>query len=213
MQVVVLRGQLLVMGGQLKEMQKSSADTSKLAEAASKQAESSANSATAAADNATSTLQIARSAGSSVETMRENLRLEERAWVGPLSAVVQGNFKIGNKTQVVLRIANTGKTPAIVTDAPIVLRPVPNGEDVKFFLPKSVAERALLLPGMVEEKKVGPLDSAPLLQDLKDGTRVLHVWGEIRYEDMFGRKHRTGFCFFFGDDLATHPCASYAYAD
>jgi hypothetical protein len=208
--------QLGVMKDQLKSMEGSSADTKELAKAAKAQADAARATADAALAQAKAMETIARNAAATLDTMRDNLRLEQRPWVGPSGAKVSGDFKAGHRSTVIVAYQNTGKTPALSVVSRILARPF--RADQHFVPPPTRLEGRdqsfVIFPLQTGESRYELVEeSAADMTDLVAGTKKLYVWGEIQYDDAFGRHYRTTYCYFFEVDLTPKPCSTYAYAN
>jgi hypothetical protein len=156
-------------------------------------------------------------------------RLDQRAWVGVID-MIPPSFKDGDiavyikegekNTGFGVNIGNSGKTPArkVKNKQKITTYPA-NAKFIPFYPPFNERERSVsvIQPGM---KSIlyfpsfdNPLTKEPI-NSLRDGENILYLYGEITYEDVFGKKHRTTFCSYLDKTLSrTFQCQTYNYAD
>ena len=117
------------------------------------------------------------------EKLRYYKTIPEKEWHVPFVTITFGNF---------------GKTIGIIRAIRIEL--------LLGDLPKKPTfDTSLEIPGYViarTDKQTDPLDfgrprpmSPQELEGIRDGTRKVHVFGYVKYTDIFGRLHEKGFCF------------------
>lgn len=207
----IFKGQLNVMEGQLKEMQGAGMQTNKLIEEAAKQSK-------AARDSADASTLIVENAKKSIEIMQSNIRLEQRAWVGPVEAIMP---KAGEKPEPHLgvKIMNSGKTPARRLLTKISTQYLPaEAEFAPSYKDDSVKPGvSVIQPGM----RINLFSLATLgvmtpqeIDGVRTGRNILYLYGLITYEDIFGRPHSTRFCLYLQSDLSGFSaCSTYNDAD
>ena len=178
--VIVGTCQWRVMSGQLGEMQSSSADTKKLAQAAVDQA---------------------AAAKTTIQVIQENMRLEQRAWVGVKGIrITPPPWKVEQKLEVTITIENTGRTPAL--EVKVIKRYGPRPPN-KADLSKPVAELNVfaIAPTNSYDSTVTLSEklSEPDLQLLASG-KPYYVYGTITYKDILSTTIReTLFCGYYKD--------------
>jgi hypothetical protein len=183
----------LIYYGQLKEMRK--------ATSASERAAIAAGSAANIADQ-------------TLKDQQQSFRDDQRPWIAIWQAHMAINSQIPLGEQI--EIVNVGKTPALhITEAatrfiwhpPLLSGPTPKliGE-LRFY------NAAPIPPQGKTAVSLGDADQRePLVGDwpaIKNGSQILYGFGEIRYEDTFGRKHSTKFCFYLTNPGTTNVLAS-----
>jgi hypothetical protein len=141
-----------------------------------------------------------------LESVRENARLDQRAWVGPVgfskSKIIPGaEVKMG----VVIR--NYGKTPALQLRGKIAGKSLAKGEE---FIPSyeydenitHVDSISTLFPNVSTSYDTsGKILDATQIESLRREENVLYVYGMVGYEDIFGVSHCTTFCTRLRNDL------------
>lgn len=144
-------------------------------------------------------------------------KLDQRAWVGMIRAVLTPDTTIKADSDAVIGIVieNTGKTPALNTKPTVhwnllgpsdpLVPPSPKfAQSVTVFFPNS--------PVVISTEKVR--FSATELEYMKQGTQVFKVWGEISYDDIFKNSHWTHFCTYLVKDLTgINACEEYNETD
>jgi hypothetical protein len=175
--------QVWIYNAQLKEMQKSTKSASRAAKAAE----------------------------GSIALMRDNARLDQRAWV--TVAGVTGFPEVGKPLVVTVHITNTGKSPAknvkvtpiiescagdIVPDFPSTVAKIANSEIQG---QGSVPSTVLLAPAAQTYASInlGKKNLAEgALTELRDMKYRIFVYGKIVYTDIFDCEHWTSFANFLG---------------
>jgi hypothetical protein len=142
-------------------------------------------------------------AGQQLSSEREGLRLERRAWVGPVGISV-GNFAVGSKTVITVRIDNRGTTPALSTTArlQVKLDKASNGCNIPVGS-EAETSSSVLFPNqgitLVNEHRVSlteALMSALNRQPTDPNAIRLCVNIDVSYTDIFKTPHRSMFCGF-----------------
>ncbi|MHB8526705.1 MAG: hypothetical protein ACYDD2_11180 [Candidatus Acidiferrales bacterium] len=144
----------------------------------------------------------AQNAERSIRAAQGEMRLEQRAWVGPEKFEILGNADDWSSVTVGLTIKNTGLTPAIrmsvfmwpmITDRPFPHTP-PEPEVSDPFtgygplLPNSTQGGVWEFP--LDKTKNSPYGSPAVAR----GDSFLYIYGKIKYYDVFDRQHTTHFC-------------------
>jgi hypothetical protein len=158
----------------------------------------------------------------SISSARDQLRLDQRAWLGVDNVI--GQAKVGEIFTVTVYIKNTGKTPAknvfIISDA----MPVPKGSKPTFGYEKApITEesRAMIAPNSIHKitslRPQAPMDE-PTLDSLKRRDIIQYMYGKGTYTDVFGCVHWFTYCYYlltdaqnWGDcskynDTGDYPC-------
>lgn len=144
-------------------------------------------------------------------------RLEQRAWVGVLG-VTNLKFSANEPASFSVMATNSGKTPALHVKQIITGKSRPSNERFIFQYgpPVGLESETVIQPGMQVMFNTAPGDPLPQLaiDDIKSGKTVMRLHGRIHYDDVFGQKHQTTFCFILKPDLATTQwCSDYNEAD
>jgi len=164
-----------------------------------------------------------------IQTTQEQSRLDQRAWVGA-TEMNPPSFKDGDITVYIkegekntsfgVNIVNSGKTPArkVKNKQKITAYPA-NAKFIPFYPPINEREMSVsvIQPGMKSILYFGLFDD-PLTKEqinsFREGENILYIYGEITYEDVFGKKHRTTFCSYLDKTLSkTFQCQTYNYTD
>jgi hypothetical protein len=193
----------------------------KQADAVGKEAANTHDLAVAAATQATNTGDLALSAGKqavaaeqSVETIQEQMRLDQRAWVSVSVGEKAGNFAVSMR--------NTGKTPAMnVTDVTAFSgggRMRPPEVDLSRNSSSPIPILGNLAPDILTKMKqegfirdrpptgyvIAPGDAqissdyqGTFAQIFKIDADRAYVQGRVTYDDVFGKSHETVFCFWY----------------
>ena len=128
-------------------------------------------------------------------------RLDQRAWVGPVS-VDRIAVKPDSPFEVGVTIKNAGRTPALHVQSDMVLRDHIVGNPMQFVYPSSVnPTRSIdtLQPNM-EINLVANTHGVALTKSQIDafsqGTHIFYAYGRITYRDIFGIERHTTFCIY-----------------
>jgi hypothetical protein len=137
------------------------------------------------------------------KTFKEELLVikeENRAWIGVIDESIS-DIKKGEKIDVVIRIQNSGKSPALEVQP--ILRTEFRTEPVPIPMPipdTSNLEKSItaIAPNGYKDlrrmsDKVFPEEGMPLFD--QDIVRF-YIYGQITYEDTLQRIHHTYFCFY-----------------
>lgn len=167
------------------------------------------------------TAQSAKAAADSIGATQQQIRLDERAWVGAanLSIVLDPSKPV--RTEV--RVAVLGKSPAINLVTEMGLKTLPTSQVLKrsdLVLDKIAVKNGTVFPTETfPVRKYGPNPVTPLerkvIQTIINKEATLYFFGRITYRDIFNHPHWTHFCFAItsGDVNEAHPCAIYNDSD
>ncbi|MBX5188838.1 hypothetical protein HJB86_07955 [Rhizobium sp. NZLR3b] len=131
---------------------------------------------------------------SAVKVTRQTARDQLRPYV--LVETSRVTFNQAGGASVIVTFRNGGQTPALsmVTGANMKVddpnHPTPLPPFT--FEDHPLMSRFSVLPGSMREKEVGPIPAGPA-GALATGEVIMHIWGEVRYSDIFGRSHFTRF--------------------
>lgn len=161
------------------------------------------------------------------------MRMDQRAWLGitstELTPIFTEHLPEGTKVRINMGIMNTGKTPALAVGTVFDCIGVTTEKLKRFAYPMTIdgpwidavlAQKEkhriprgteVIQPGHTDYAYVltGPTDKeAP--DDILGGGKVLYVFGNVKYRDIFGTPHLTKFCSYITveDRVATGfaPC-------
>lgn len=175
---------------QAKTLDKTLAETRKAADAAVAQAEATRNA-----------LEETRRAGQlterSVEIAEQSLRVQ-RAYVYVIPTV-ETSTKNDVPKSVTCKIVNRGRTPAIITETALharILEGSKHPPEMPSYKPNSTnilleADPSGLGGGITSHPRLNLSDEQ--WSAIKQGESALIVYGYVRYCDIFGKHHRTGF--------------------
>lgn len=167
--------------------------------------------------------QVGRSADAAhdaVGATKEQMRLDQRAWLGAGDA--KFTFVEEKPFQVTVYLKDIGKTPAVDARSEFDLTVLPKDHALQMSdLDYRYTHRKLIMSGTVFPTATMPLnrtgaDNLPKggLGPLKDGTQIFYAYGTILYNDVFGREHWTHFCYAMHKDLITaEMCTIYNDTD
>ena len=152
----------------------------------------------------------------------EALRLDQRAWVGPVSIEPGPGsvyVKEGESPNFHVVLANSGKTIARKFIAQLSMRVLKAGDEFSpmYERPAEPPSVNILQPGMrtmMQAPKI-PVSMTKIdIERLGGGTHRLYAYGKMFYEDIFKRSHSTTFCMFLSRDLRSFTmCNVYNEAD
>lgn len=150
----------------------------------------------------------AKAAQGSVKTTQQQMRLDQRAWVGiDMLTVHPDRIRVGDQAFVNIAFKNTGRTPARNLLATVVKEPLVPGISPKFFYESEKTARYGLLPpngddfislsiaNNVATGRDMPMDDG-VLNALSSGRTILYFHGQLSYTDIFDHLHWTTFCYF-----------------
>lgn len=151
----------------------------------------------------------------------EQFHLDQRAWIAPYGI---SSFSIQENTPLTfeVEITNSGKTPALEMTRDMMARSYLAGQK---FLPvyeeppanaPEEASKGVMFPGVHAKINTAPplLIPSKGIEQLKNRTIILYVYGRINYRDVFNVKHLTTFCFVVNKSLSyASACSTYNHAD
>src|ERR1051325_10357795 len=153
----------------------------------------------------------AQAAQETVRQARDNMRLEQRAWVTAGEARLEKPLVPGKTATFSIQIVNSGKTPAldvhITGSAYIAREPMPEVP------PNAIKESSLIGPeGQIfakPETKYAVIDEREI-KSIRNAELHLFAKGRITYVDIFEVTHTTTFCFAlegkYLDDFVMRNC-------
>lgn len=127
--------------------------------------------------------------------MRHDAVVSERAWVGPINAGIKPRTtKAGTYFKV--PFSNHGQTPALNVRSWIGYtnneRQIPKRDPIG----NSQSANMVLFPNELgNTSTMDNLLPADDVNAIKAGALILYVYGTIAYDDAFGHRHWTQFCF------------------
>ena len=153
-------------------------------------------------------------AQANVKAVRQQMRQDQRAWIGAVKAMP---FSLKEDTPVRLGVVilNSGKSPALDVRGRLGALPLPKDKKFAAKYVEPFQHSGVLQPNMQITEWSGPLTvNKPLLDALKRGDQILYFYGEATYSDIFKQSHRTTFCLYIQPTLdGVIPCDTYSYAD
>jgi hypothetical protein len=147
----------------------------------------------------------------------ENARLDQRAWISCKGLKSEKELKAGELNPFWLTFINSGKTPAQHFRINYTSRlHIPGKPDVVTTVLRD--ENLSLDPG---REAVWRFDTVPPrlnqvdIDGLESGTFVLTISGEVTYQDVFAKLHKTAYCAFYKPELKPDfaLCSSGNYAE
>jgi hypothetical protein len=151
----------------------------------------------------------------------KEMRLDQRAWVGPVAVYgtqfSEGNNKTfvkeGEKAAVGVEIINSGKTIAKGFESCVTRKAIPAGDKLDTSCPEGGPRSvSVLLPGarlQAASPETG-IATAKDVEELRNGSRMFYLFGRLTYEDAFGQPHFTTFCMYLTTDLSSfNSCPFY----
>jgi hypothetical protein len=160
-------------------------------------------------DQTTAQLRSAQAAQNSIAGANEQMRLDQRAWLG--AGDPKFTFSEGKPYQVSVSLKDVGKTPALNVHSDFDLTMLPKDHPLQISdLDYRFTKRQQILSGTIfptaalainrtgtEDVPKGGLDS------LKNGDEIFYAYGTIFYNDVFDASHWVHFCYFMNKDLTT----------
>jgi len=143
-------------------------------------------------------------------------KLSDRAWLVPDIGLIE-KTSVGGTSQVIVKVLNTGKTPAWVKSAGSngwwVDRDHPLPGSPKYTVMSPFPQRGSpLSPGGYIPQGIS-LSDAQLARAVR-GEISLYVFGFVEYEDIYGTSHRTRYSYRAQNALdLTHPQPLDFYVD
>jgi hypothetical protein len=134
--------------------------------------------------------------------------------------------EVEKRLNVIVKITNSGKTPAKRIRAVAVVDPLPKGEKPTYsYSSDPVIQLGILEPNVEHQLRLLPVRSkstgeerplpAEIFDQLKSGAIQLFTHGRIDYEDVFGQSHWVTFCYFLLVPFNEHfgVCADHNESD
>jgi hypothetical protein len=162
-----------------------------------------------------SVAQAKRGLDASIETSR----IDQRAWVGP-TGNVSLNLKPNEQVKFRIFLTNRGKTPALHLHSDMTGKSILTKTPITFtyppFAPDALISESAVQPGeqFLMDSVGNPILEQSQIDAIKRGEVTLYIYGKLLYQDIFGEKHHTTFCYVIDRNLtdAKH-CHQYNYAD
>jgi hypothetical protein len=137
-----------------------------------------------------------------LEETKRTREIENAAYLFATHAILESPVESGKYPVTNLEFENTGRTPALHTRINALSAffekrsMVEEGELPPATIPLPYPSEGVFPPGGKVPGKVSPpnLSKDNLIEASQAGF-TLYVWGTIDYEDIFGKPHRTEFCF------------------
>jgi hypothetical protein len=130
-----------------------------------------------------------------LKEMKISRELENRAWIGVEPVTVEKVPGGGSGMNIRAVFVNSGKSPSIATIryALGVLRESPpdNYQHRKF---ADKGSTLALFPEVKHPVSLAVVPEIPL-PDPKNPEHAYYIWGDLDYDDIFGRHHTTKFCY------------------
>jgi ATPase subunit of ABC transporter with duplicated ATPase domains len=134
----------------------------------------------------------------SVKTIQQQMRLEQRGWVGEISVSLD-NVEIGKPLYAHVILNNSGKTVAKhvianfhLTFPRALLQILPRVSEMS---PEETSV-GVLVPNGQYNSKFGNQVNAQAVDKDTVASSYTYIWGEIVYRDIFNQHHETLFCAF-----------------
>jgi hypothetical protein len=139
--------------------------------------------------------------------MRDDSRLDQRAWVGVSGLqAIPDTIQNGKPLMFVLKLTNTGKTPARNLVGSVVVDPAKREGKPSFKYTDTVERRGLLMPNgnsfttaIVEPRGTHAIDmppmSAVIVDAVTNGNLILYIHGRSFYSDIFDQHHWITYCY------------------
>lgn len=164
---------------------------------------------------------MATNSANAIKATQEEMRLDERAWVGVESPNVVINKTGPIKTEA--RVIVLGKSPAVGIITEMGMRPFPPGhilELADIVLDQKEIPNGTAVPGSnfpireTGETPVTPSETEAV-QAVLDKKLVIYFFGKVNYRDIFNSPHWTHFCITIpsGDSNDIFPCKIYNDTD
>ena len=150
--------------------------------------------------------------------VKEQTKLERRAWIGPVEAIVP-KVNGSGKERLGVKIRNSGMTPGLKVIARISHQYLTAGDEFEARYEKAsgTVSISVLQPGMgvnlFSMVSFGSMKREEI-DGIKSGKSVLYIYGLVNYEDVFKRGQLTKFCLYLDRDLKTmSACHKYNEAN
>jgi len=142
----------------------------------------------------------------------ESSRVDQRAWLTVTNVGLIKPLAVDEIPQVEIRVANSGKTPALNCD--IVCSVMSRSASQPIGIPKTMTGKPISQPVIgpsVSVTTIGestePFFRQSQIEAIQNGSYNLYVFGIITYCDIFKQRHFTNFCAFLsGPNLKFASC-------
>jgi hypothetical protein len=163
----------------------------------------------------------------SIQATVNSFQLDQRAWLGANKIGLVDSIDLGSTIKGLIELTNTGKTPAKKVRTlgaievlakgvvPIPKYQVDHTDQTSYSVIQPGMSMTITTPAIkgASGEEFGTTNQTDL-DDLKSGRFIIYIFGEITYEDVFGRPHITKFCGFVNRNLQTvRACQTYNDAD
>jgi hypothetical protein len=155
----------------------------------------------------------AKAAHDSVTLARENVHLDQRAWLAAFDIV--GTPQVNKPYIVTVWMRNTGKTWATNVQTAIGAQIIdkaqqPNFNDIKEIKPPDISS-GIVAPNMpfnmtYQASKEGTVVTEDDLALFNSRAVIIYIYGRIIYKDIFHCGHWTNFCFFYNGGTNYAAC-------
>lgn len=150
--------------------------------------------------------QSATAAENAVQSTRENMRLDQRAWVGIDSIQsIPRSPEVGKPIQIIVKIRNTGKTPALGVVGTAVADPVAKNSQPNYsyegmdhfrlgVMPPNATGTIPIHPSKHPQTGIVLPLSQGKFDEISNGRLQIFVHGRVEYKDIFQAPHWFTFC-------------------
>ena len=135
--------------------------------------------------------------------LRDESRLAQRAWVG-LHKGLHEPVEQNRALECYLSFTNVGQTPAMNVTGRYTVLPEKKGFDIESYVRKhagasstDIPSRGPIIPGQVfvilanSREKVSQEEAS----QINSRNRIVYIFGEITYKDIFGERHESKYCY------------------
>jgi len=161
-------------------------------------------------------------ARTALDAQIESSRLDQRAWVG-IKSILSAPLEVDKPIQIGVEITNVGKTPAFEF-RPVLSWRIGNRVDINTYavskerrdlITAAGEPPVVLFPSQVFSTTIVPgKPNEDFIKQLESGTRMIYVFGELKYVDSFHRPHTTRFCSYYAASSGHfNLCDRYNYAN
>jgi hypothetical protein len=154
-------------------------------------------------------------AGLQWHEMHHSLLVDQRAWVGVVSADPP-DLKPKPDFFVTLHVTNSGHTPALNFHSETVLHSLTKDERFEPVYDATVEtpSRGVIQPGeVIFLQSIRWPITQPQIDWVKSGQYILYVYGRMSYDDIFHATHHTTFCKEILSESLVRDCGTYNSAD
>ena len=145
------------------------------------------------------------------------MHLDQRAWLGVIQ-LGKFDFKPGPDFVMTFDMTNTGKTPALHVKTKTSLKSLEKDQsfNATYLGPEPYkGSTGVMQPQMHLQLSSLPKDvSQKQYDDVQNGPGILYGYGDITYDDIYGKPHETTFCFrYYAGQSGPSPCDVYNEAN